>query len=77
MTGGWDPSTWVWPVVLVIGLSVLAAGLVLLRRARAAPGDAGADGRPGTARAILDERLARGEIDVSEYERRRAVLDEH
>jgi putative membrane protein len=28
-----------------------------------------------TARALLDERLARGEIDVDEYERRRDALD--
>ena len=77
MTGGWDLSTWVWPVMLVVGLSVLIAGLVLLHRARPAPTDADAESRPGTARAVLDERLARGEIDVTEYERRRAVLDEH
>ncbi|HUY51900.1 MAG TPA: SHOCT domain-containing protein [Streptosporangiaceae bacterium] len=30
---------------------------------------------PGVARRILDERLARGEIDTSEYQRLREVLD--
>jgi putative membrane protein len=31
--------------------------------------------RPGGARRILDERLARGEIDAEEYQRLREVLD--
>src|SRR6266700_5002585 len=31
--------------------------------------------QPGDARAILDERLARGEIDPEEYRRLREVLD--
>ena len=31
--------------------------------------------QPGGARAILDERLARGEIDAEEYRRLREVLD--
>ncbi len=29
----------------------------------------------GSARSILDERFARGEVDVDEYVRRRALLD--
>ena len=58
-------------------LTGLALGLVLLRRAPAPSGDAGdVAGPPSTARAILDERLARGEIDADEHARRRAVLDE-
>jgi putative membrane protein len=31
--------------------------------------------RPGGAERILAERLARGEIDIEEYERRLAVLE--
>ena len=31
--------------------------------------------RPGSARRILDERLARGEIDAEEYRRLRETLD--
>ena len=30
-----------------------------------------------TARELLDERLARGEIDLDEYERRSEALDRH
>ncbi|MGY4543860.1 putative membrane protein [Arthrobacter sp. UYNi723] len=30
---------------------------------------------PGTARRILDERYARGEIDDDEYRRRREALE--
>lgn len=31
----------------------------------------------GSARRILEERLARGEIDVEEFRSRRAALEEH
>jgi putative membrane protein len=31
--------------------------------------------QPGSARRILDERLARGEIDAEEYQRLREMLD--
>ncbi len=31
--------------------------------------------QPGAARRILDERLARGEIDAEEYRRLREILD--
>lgn len=75
-----DLSALIWPVVLVGGLVLTAVGLVLLRRStRAAPPatDDPAFPRPvSSARAVLDERLARGEIDVAEHTRRAAVLDE-
>jgi putative membrane protein len=38
-------------------------------------GPQGRGATPGDARRILDERLARGEIDVGEYERLRDVLE--
>jgi hypothetical protein len=38
-------------------------------------GKAGCRARPGDARRILDERLARGEIDTEEYQRLREVLE--
>ena len=73
-----DPSTWLWPVVLVVGVVVLVRGLALLRRvpARSVADPPQAPAAPTTARSVLDERLARGEVDVEEYRRRRAVLDE-
>ncbi len=67
----------IWSAVLALGLVLLAVGLVLLRRAAATstrPAEGGAPASP--ALAVLDDRLARGEIDADEYERRRAVLDE-
>jgi len=30
-----------------------------------------------TARELLDERLARGDIDLDEYQRRRQALEQH
>ncbi|SCG43491.1 SHOCT domain-containing protein [Micromonospora coxensis] len=63
---GW---MWVWPLLVVAALVVLA---VLVVRA------VGAGPQPGgrrSARQILDERYARGEIDEEEYQRRRDSLD--
>lgn len=81
MSGWTGLATWVWPVVLVAGLVLLAVGVVLLRRSSrvtppAAGDEASAARTVSPARAVLDERLARGEIDVAEHERRAAVLDE-
>jgi uncharacterized membrane protein len=41
---------------------------------RPGPGGRGEDPRGDDARRILDERLARGEIDADEYRRLRDVL---
>jgi putative membrane protein len=64
---GW---MWVWPVFVVAGLVFLVYGVVRLAQSRSpAPGGPGS-----SAQRILDERLARGEIDEDEYRRRRAEL---
>jgi putative membrane protein len=64
---GW---MWVWPLLVLVGLAIL--GYVTVRLAQggrsAPPGDS------ATARQILDERYARGEIDEDEYRRRRSTL---
>ncbi|MEV4482702.1 SHOCT domain-containing protein [Micromonospora coxensis] len=63
---GW---MWVWPLLVVAALVVL---VVLVVRAL------GAGQQPGgrrSARQILDERYARGEIDGEEYRRRRDSLE--
>lgn len=68
MWGSWR-FHWVWMVVFwgaVLGLIVWAV-------ARLAPSDR--DRRTTTAREILDERYARGEVDDEEYRRRRSELD--
>lgn len=77
MTAARTDLVWGWPVVLLIGVAALIWGLMLLRRASGAESarrrpDEGHD----TARAILAERLARGEIGEVEYLQRRSVLDE-
>ncbi len=74
MMGGFG---WVFMLLLVIVVVALVVGLlrdvfVGMR------GHHGASRAPGSsARAILDERYARGEIDADEYKRRRADLDLH
>ena len=67
MWAGWGIH-WIWMVVFwaaVIGTIVWAV-------TRLAP--AGTNRNGGTARTILDERYARGELDDDEYRRRRSEL---
>jgi len=52
-----------WPVLAVLAV------FVIVRLIRPMDGSA-----RGNAKAILDERLARGEIDVEEYRARLSVL---
>ena len=64
---GWG---WIWPVLVLAGLAILAyVGVRLAQGGRSAP-----PGSSSTARQILDERYARGEIDEDEYRRRRSML---
>ncbi|MEM9606485.1 MAG: SHOCT domain-containing protein [Actinomycetota bacterium] len=53
-------------LVLLLGL----AAFLFFRRRRGGP-----VGRGASARQVLDERFARGDIDRAEYEHRKAVLD--
>ncbi|MDE2282632.1 MAG: SHOCT domain-containing protein [Actinomycetales bacterium] len=63
---------------LVVLLAVAIVALLLsMRRRREDVGEAHAMTRPSSganAMRILDERLARGDLDVEEYTRRRDVL---
>jgi putative membrane protein len=64
---GDDGSTWL-GAGLLVGLLLLTAVLVLLLLGRPSPtGDE-------SARRILDERFARGELDEREYQARRSAL---
>ena len=65
---GWMFVGWLLTVALIAAVVIAA---VLLARPRRG-GDEPYDG--GSARRILEERYARGEIDTEEFERRRAAL---
>lgn len=68
-TMGW---AWIWPVLVLIGLALLAYVAYRLAQGRATPPAPPAAGP--SARQILDQRYARGEIDDDEYRRRRDEL---
>ncbi len=55
-------------------LALIAYGIWELARSRSTAEPAAAGASPG-ARALLDERFARGEIDAEEYVQRRTLLD--
>lgn len=75
MIGGGAGMSWmgiIWPLLVVIGLLVLGyLGYWLL----AQRGDGQSASGVSSARRILDERYARGEIDEQEYRRRRSELE--
>lgn len=68
---GMMAAEWLWPVLMVGGVVLLVYLVVRLVRD-------GVEDRPGgrgrTAREVLDERYARGELDDEEYDRRRDKL---
>ncbi len=66
---GWS-GMWLGPLFMIALLALLIAAIVALVRWAGGGGGKGG-GRVRTAREILDERYARGEIDREEYQRRR------
>lgn len=70
--GSMTAGGWIWMGVLwIVLLGLLGAVLVSVRRSRQSRGYSEFD-----AGAILDARLARGEITVDEYREQRATLAE-
>jgi putative membrane protein len=79
---GW--GTWLVMVLVMVAFwTLVVVGIVALLRWTAAPrptaprqgtADAGGVPAPDPARALLDERLARGDIDEAEYRSRLATL---
>lgn len=61
--GGW---MWLWGTLMMLSwVVIIAAALWAVQRARDSRSQSG-----GRAREILDERLARGEIDTDEHRER-------
>jgi putative membrane protein len=76
--GGW--AWWqaglMWVAMIAFWVFLIWAIYALVTGITRKPGQPGSGGQqPGDARRILDERLARGEIDTEEYQRLREVLD--
>lgn len=69
MGWGWG-GMWLGPLFMIVPLALLIALIVVLVRWLGGGSDDGGR-RVRTARDILDERYARGEIDREEYQRRR------
>jgi len=75
MMGGWTMGwMWIWPVIVVVGLLTLGYVGVRLAQNSQVTSPTGSDRFGSSARPILDERYARGEIDDEEYRRRRDKL---
>jgi putative membrane protein len=80
----WHDGGWAWWQAGLMWLAMIAflalliwAVYALVTGITRRPGQTehGGQRQPGDARRILDERLARGEIDTEEYQRLRDVLD--
>ncbi len=69
---GWG-GMWLGPLFMIVPLALLIALIVVLVRWLGGGSDDGGR-RVRTAREILDERYARGEIDREEYQRRRGDI---
>ncbi|MET8846859.1 SHOCT domain-containing protein [Amycolatopsis sp. NPDC004625] len=65
---GWAGSIGMLVLMALVLAALVALAVVLARRGPQPPSP------DDTARRILDERFARGEIDQEEYERRRNAL---
>lgn len=72
--GSWGP--WIGgPFTMLLLLALLIAGLVALVRWLGAGDRRGPSDDRASARAILEERFARGEIDESEFNERKRTLE--
>ena len=79
----WDDGSGWWMAVIMIVFGLLIIGVIVWavatttrahHGAPAPPLSGAAPIRESSARQILDERFARGEIDATEYEERRRLL---
>lgn len=81
---GQGPGWWIWAVLLLLGIALLVWVTVRAFRGGISGGGTGTRsdqaGPPGTmpstARQILDERFARGELTADQYREQLRVLGE-
>lgn len=71
---GWN-NWWAGLLMMAVFWGVLVAIVFFLLRSLSSRSDRDGNARPSEARAILEERFARGEISEEEFEKRRQVLD--
>jgi len=79
----WDGGSWAWWQAGLMWFAVITLSALLILTVYALvtgitrkPDQAGRGSpQPGSARRILDERLARGEIETEEYRRLRDALN--
>jgi uncharacterized membrane protein len=74
-------NSWGWTMVVVwsivgVGFVGIAAWVAMTWARVGSPGPAPTQQRARTARELLDERLANGDIDPDDYNRRRATLEQ-
>ncbi|WP_308280077.1 SHOCT domain-containing protein [Pseudonocardia oceani] len=74
MNGSMMGWFWIWPVLVLIGLVLLGYLAYRLTQNRRPGTDTAPAAGPTSARQILDERYARGEINDEEYRQRRDTL---
>ncbi len=77
MPFGWG-GMWLGPILMIAVVVLAVLLLIWIIRLVAGTGGGAPKERPGaapSAREILDARLARGEIDQEEYDRRRRALE--
>lgn len=70
--GGWFMG----PLMMLLWMAVIVGLVVLVLRWIGGPGDSSGSGSTSSARKILEERFARGEIDEEEFRKRKQALEE-
>lgn len=71
---GWGAGSFLGPVFMILFWILIIAGTVWLVLAVSGQTARRQDGERSSALRILEERLARGEIDVDEYKARKAAI---
>lgn len=81
MMDGWDAGMGAggWTLMIILWIALVALIGIAIARLFPAQRDAGTTAREmdTTPERLLDERLARGEIDLETYERLREALSHH